>query len=356
MKIAIIGSGNGAVTAAVDMTSKGHAVKLYCRNASIEKFDKAIEQGGFHFNNEGEESFVKFTQVSDDIEEVIQDAEIIQMIIPSTFIEYYARIMAPFVKDDQIIFFNMAAAMGSARFLNILEDEYIDVCPRFCEANTLTYGTRVDFEEGIVDLSLNVRKVYFTSYIQEHLSEDFEIVEKIYPQIIKEENLWKTNLENGNPEVHPGPTLLNVGRIDCSGDFSLYKEGITKHTVRLLHAVELERLSLGRRLGFELQTAKEARIQRGYLERDREDEPLNRLFNESPVFSQIPGPNHVKNRYLTEDIAFGLVLWSSLGREIGVETPNIDAIIVIASTILERDFFEEGLTIDELGRDKVGLD
>ncbi|MDU4936672.1 MAG: diaminopimelate decarboxylase [Peptostreptococcaceae bacterium] len=71
----------------------------------------------------------------------------------------------------------------------MLEDEYIDVCPRFCEANTLTYGTRVDFEEGIVDLSLNVRKVYFTSYIQEHLSEDFEIVEKIYPQIIKEENL-----------------------------------------------------------------------------------------------------------------------------------------------------------------------
>ena len=54
MKIAIVGSGNGAVTAALDMVSKGHEVKLYCRNQSIDKFDKAIEQGGFTFNNEGE--------------------------------------------------------------------------------------------------------------------------------------------------------------------------------------------------------------------------------------------------------------------------------------------------------------
>jgi hypothetical protein len=42
------------------------------------------------------------------------------------------------------------------------------------------------------------------------------------------------------------------------------------------------------------------------------------LHDLSPVFSQIPGPNHVENRYLTEDIAYGLVLWSSLGRVIDV--------------------------------------
>ena len=51
-------------------------------------------------------------------------------------------------------------------------------------------------------------------------------------------------------------TLLNVGRIDYADSFALYKEGITKHTVRLLHAIELERLTLGRKLGFELLTAK----------------------------------------------------------------------------------------------------
>ncbi|ARJ50450.1 NAD/NADP-dependent octopine/nopaline dehydrogenase family protein [Staphylococcus lutrae] len=355
MKIAIVGSGNGAVTAAVDMVNQGHQVRLYCRNQSISKFNHAMEQGGFHFNNEGSESFVKFTDISDDMGYVLEDAEIVMVCIPSSFIEYYAELMSSYVKDNQIIFFNMAAAMGSARFIKVLEEAHLSTRPIFAEANTLTYGTRVDFETSTVDLSLNVRKVYFSTFNEKDLSKTFKKVEQIYPYLVKEESLWRTNLENGNPEVHPGPTLLNVGRIDYSGDFALYKEGITNHTVRLLHAVEVERLTLGRKLGFELETAKEARIERGYLEREMEDEPLNKLFNHSPVFSRIPGPNKVNNRYLTEDIAYGLVLWSSLGREIGVPTPNIDAIIVIASTILERDFFNEGLTIEYLGRENVGL-
>ena len=44
MKIAVVGSGNGAVTAAVDMVNQGHDVKLYCRNSSIKKFNNALER------------------------------------------------------------------------------------------------------------------------------------------------------------------------------------------------------------------------------------------------------------------------------------------------------------------------
>ncbi|AMG62309.1 NAD/NADP octopine/nopaline dehydrogenase family protein [Staphylococcus lugdunensis] len=355
MKIAIIGSGNGAVTAALDMVDQGHEVRLYCRNQSLEKFNTAFERGGFDFNNEGNEKFIEFTNISDDIAYVLQDAELVQVIIPSSFIEYYAKVMSYHVTNDHLIFFNIAASMGSIRFMNVLEDRNIDVHPKFAEANTLTYGTRVDFSQARVDLSLNVRRVYFSTFNREELNDSYDKVSQIYPQLVKEESLLKTNLENGNPEVHPGPTLLNVGRIDHAQKFSLYKEGITQHTVRLLHAIELERINLGRRLGFELESAKESRIQRGYLERTDEDEPLNRLFNTSPVFSQIPGPNHVENRYLTEDIAYGLVLWSSIGRVIDVPTPNIDAVIIIASTILERDFFEDGLTVEELGLEKLDL-
>ncbi|MEX5938022.1 NAD/NADP octopine/nopaline dehydrogenase family protein [Mammaliicoccus sciuri] len=356
MKIAIVGSGNGAVTAALDMISKGHEVKLYCRNQSIHKFDKAFERGGFDFINEGEKTFVKFTDISDDMSYVLKDAEVIQMIIPSSFIEHYAKTMAPLINNDQLILFNIAAAMGSIRFISVLEKKHIETMPKFAELNTLTYGTRVDYDKAEVNLSLNVQKVHFSTYDKSYLTESFKTIKELYPYIVKEESLWKTNLENGNPEVHPGPTLLNVGRIDYADEFALYKEGITPHTVKLLHAVELERLSLGRKLGFELNTAKGARIERGYLSNDDEDELLNKLFNTSPVFSQINGPNEVENRYLTEDIAYGLVLWSSLGKVIGVPTPNIDAIIVIASTILERDFYTEGLTVESLGLEKLGLE
>ncbi|MFC1451210.1 NAD/NADP octopine/nopaline dehydrogenase family protein, partial [Bacillus cereus] len=171
--------------------------------------------------------------ISDDMEYVLDGADIVQVIIPSSFIEYYAKVMSKFVTNDHLIFFNIAASMGSIRFMNVLEDRHIDVHPHFAEANTLTYGTRVDFNNAKVDLSLNVRRVFFSTFDRSELNESYEKVSKIYDYLVKEESLLKTNLENGNPEVHPGPTLLNVGRIDYSDEFSLYKEGITKHTVRL---------------------------------------------------------------------------------------------------------------------------
>ena len=65
-----------------------------------------------------------------------------------------------------------------------------------------------------VDLSLNVRRVFSQHLIVANLNESYEKVSQIYDHLVKRKNLLKTNLENGNPEVHPGPTLLNVGRID----------------------------------------------------------------------------------------------------------------------------------------------
>ena len=41
--------------------------------------------------------------------------------------------------------------------------------------------------------------------------------------------------------------------------------------------------------------------------------------------------------------------WALIGRAWGVPTPTIDAIIQIASIILNVDYFKEGLTMDDLG-------
>lgn len=106
---------------AVDMVNQGHDVKLYCRNSSIKKFNNALEKGGFDFNNEGAESFVPFTEISDDIEYVLKDAEIIQVIIPSSYIEYYAEIMVEHVTSEQLIFFNIATPWHQFDLLTYLK-------------------------------------------------------------------------------------------------------------------------------------------------------------------------------------------------------------------------------------------
>ena len=117
-------------------------------------------------------------------------------------------------------------------------------------------------------------------------------------------------------------------------------------------------MPLGRALGFEVEGARESRINRGYLEEDK-NKTLQELFNTSEVFGQIKGPTSVTNRYITEDISTGLVLWSNLGKILKVPTPNIDAIIVLGGTLLQTDFYKIGLTVEKLGikgvHDKQGL-
>lgn len=49
------------------------------------------------------------------------------------------------------------------------------------------------------------------------------------------------------------------------------------------------------------------------------------------------------------DVPFGLATWSALGRLWGVKTPQIDAVLTIASTMPGRDCFAEAFYPDDVG-------
>lgn len=348
-KIAVIGGGNGAITAAADLTERGFEVTLFELEQYRSRLDIFQKNGGIVLAETGEgERFVPYHGIVDTAQEAVKDAQLIMFMVPGFAIQAFAKEIIPWLQDGQVIFFNGAAALSCLRFSNELKREGNSKKLYLCESNSLSYGTRVVYEEGKAVLSLRVKKLFLASYPSKDIDLCFETVSQIYDCFVKAENIWQTTLENGNPEVHPGPCLLNVGRIDYSkGEFWLYKEGITEHTIRLLHAIEKERMEIGKALGFTLENATESRYRRGYL--DRQDEDLQTLFNESPVFSQIKGPVSVESRYFTEDISEGLVLWSDLGRVSGVATPNIDAVIVLGSTILKTNFYETGLTLRSVG-------
>ena len=78
---------------------------------------------------------------------------------------------------------------------------------------------------------------------------------------------------------------------------------------------------------------------------------LSETLRQSPIHGDpaFPAPSSVDTRYINEDLPFGLVPWSLIGRAWGVPTPTIDAVIQISSTMLGVDYFKEGLTLDDLG-------
>mgnify|MGYP001547067794 CR=1 FL=1 len=65
-------------------------------------------------------------------------------------------------------------------------------------------------------------------------------------------------------------------------------------------------------------------------------------------------------RYINDDVGYGLLFLSGLEKQIGVDTPTIDAIIQVTSVLMNRDYAAEaqrtpeslvfaGLTVEELG-------
>ena len=347
-KIAVLGAGNGGITAAADLSSRGFKVNLY-QMPGHEKSLKAIkEKGEILLQEPTGDKICKINLATTDIKEAIEDCQIIMLTIPGFAIESYAKLLADIVNEDQIILLNGAASMGCVRFINEAKKLGINKKFKIAETNSLTYGTRAFPQEARVELSLRVKKIFLAAYPAKDTKEILDVCKQIYDCFVEAKNIWHVTLENGNPEVHPGPCLLNAGRIDYSkGEFWLYKEGITEHTVKVLKAIEKERMEIGKAFGFELEDAITSRVRRGYFK--DEDKTLQELFNTSEVFTAIKGPISVTSRYFTEDISTGLVLWSSLGKALGVPTPNIDAVIVLAGSLLDTDFYKEGLTLEKLG-------
>lgn len=350
--VAILGAGNGGVTAAADLTSRGFSVRLYEQESFESNLKGIINNGGIKLikKSTGDESFQVVDKVTTNIEDAINNADVVMITVPAFAIEAIAEKAAQYISEDQIILINGAASMGALRFVQAAKKIGVNKKFKIGELNSLTYGTRVNYEKAEVILSLEVKHLFFSAYVASETNDLIAKCKELYDYLVPAENLWHVLLANGNPEAHPPGVLLNAGRIEFSkGDFWLYKEGITPHTINVVLGVQEERLALGKAFGFSLDTAAVARQKRGYFSNSQNS--LDRLFNESDVFKNIPGPSKLDNRYLTEDIPYGLVLWSDIGKAVGVETPVIDSIITLTCKLLEKDFWSTGITLETLGLD-----
>ncbi len=347
-KVAILGAGNGGLTAAADLSKRGFDVALYELPQFSSNLEVVKKRGTILLQEPTGESLNKIGLVTTDIEKAIQNAQVVMLTIPGFAVEAFAEQLAPVIDEEQIILLNGAASMGCVRFVNKAKEMGINKNFKIAELNSLTYGTRGFASEARVELFLRVKKVFISAYPSKNTDEIVSICRQLYDKLVVAKNIWQTTLENGNPEVHPGPSLLNAGRIEYSnGEFWLYKEGITKHTANIIKAVEQERIALGKAFGFDVDGAIQGRYERGYFSTNKGE--IHELFNNSEVFTAIKGPLSVTSRYLIEDISTGLVLWSNLGKVLNVPTPNIDAIITLGSSLLKTDFYKEGLTLEKLG-------
>ncbi len=354
MKIAVLGSGNGGCTLAADWALSEHEVNMFDFKEFPKNLDGIREKGGITLEG-AIEGFGKIAYAGHDIEKVLEGADLVFVVGPAFSTEAFGKACKPFVKKGQIFIVCPGSCGGSMIFKKAIGKKVEDDDVIVAETSTLPYACRA-IEPGRVKVFLKLRAGY---HIAAQPSKYTEKVYKLlsttlYPNIVCGKNILHTTLLNDNPVIHPAVTLMNVGLIErTQGDFYFYEEGVTPAVGRLMEAVDNERIALGKKMGIHLISVPESDFKQGYLE----EADYENGYQKGEAFKGIKAQPQLDQRYMLEDVGYGLVFMSELGKQIGVETPIMDSIINIASVLLKIDFRKEKVrTMESMMLSKYSLD
>jgi opine dehydrogenase len=355
MKVAVLGSGNGGCAVAFDWAQHGHDVGVFDFERFPANLAAITAQGGIRSSGQLE-GFARIRYAGHDIAQAMDGAELVFAVSPAFATEPTARAAQPYLRPGQAIVVCPSSCAGSLVFKTALGMALDDDTYTIGETSTLPYAVRVT-EPGEMRVFLKLESGLSVAAVPRGgIAQLHAALLEVYPGLTAAESVFQTTLQNGNPVIHPAVTLLNAALIERTGGaFDFYEDGVTESVGRLIEGVDRERLALATALGVTVLSDPEMGILQGYMVEDN----YSTGYSAAPGFRGIRAQSKLDSRYLTEDVGFGMVFLSDLGRQVGVPTPVMDAIIEIASVVMARDFRGEarrtmaaaglsGLTIEQL--------
>lgn len=337
MKFGILGSGAGGQALAFELADKGFAA-IITDLPGFTTHLEAIRKNNGVTRKQGEEVTIRPVRVSTDIKEVLEESDIVFVVTPAFGTKPFAAACRPYIRQEQHFIICPGSGGGALEFKKELGLDLFDEDIIVAETHTLPYAARV-LEPGTIRIKLFVKQLILTALPSKKAEVIAEVARKIWgsEKIKVGKSVLETALIDGNPVIHPPVTILNAALIQrTKGDFLFYHEGITDAAADLMQAVDEERLALAKALGFDLLSEPQMSYNEGYIDADKVN--YRDGYNKSKGFGITKAPDSLENRYLTEDVGYVMVFWSTLGDLLDVETPTIDAIITITSKMLGRDF------------------
>ncbi len=342
-KIAVLGGGNGAHAMAADMALHGFEVALAELPAFAGRIKKLLRTKTIRLGGVGRTGKVKLALATTDVGAAIEGAEIVNFVMPAMGQGPFLEAALPHLKSGQVLILwpGNCGSLLAYQMLRRARKRGIVVA----ETNTLPYGCRL-VGAGHVEVRLRGPQVHIAAMPASDTRKVRRTAERMYPGLMKSlGSVLAAALSNPNPLVHPPGALLNVGRIEhARGDFYLYKEGITESVCRTILGLYRETRQLARELSTRLISyPKESFFVYGSImcayfgDRSRKEA------------SRFRGPTSLEDRYVTEDVPYGLATFALLGKQLGIEMPLTRAVVELASSASGHDFWKEARTPRHLG-------
>lgn len=354
-KIAVLGAGSGGLMCAADMGHQGYEVALFSRDAN--KLTEVRAKGGIDVLDIGSRPTGvcgKVALATDDIAAALAGAQVVLNPVPYFVCEEYARLAAPHLEEDATVIY-LGKGGASLTWAKVLRELGIRKKVYLADCNTLPYGAS---RKGGAQVRLENRtqNLIIGTFPGKDIETVAEVAETLFPKrngytIRRGQNAIDSILVDYNAITHTPPMICNAARIE-SGDRSFYLFGKKENTpsvVRLIERIDRERMAIGQKLGLKQYTLEEEILMVKWNPHGEERVlPLYDAIH-TPYLEVCEGPFTLNTRHLTEDVPYGLVTFSSLGKMLGVPTPVTDAVITIAEGLLGRDFRSIGRTVESMG-------
>jgi len=350
-RYSVLGAGNGGKAMAAHLSLKGFEVNLY--NRTPEHISAIKARGGIELESHegGPHGFGKLNIVTSDIQEAVESADVLMVVVPSSAHASIARNMAPFLRDGQNLILHPGRTCGALEVAKIIRDTGSTADITISEAETFIYASRSD---GPAQARIFRIKdaVPLASLPAVRTEQVLEIINQAYPQYIDGINVLHTGLNNMGAIFHPTLTLLNAGWIESThGDFQFYIDGVTPSVSRLLEVLDRERVTVASALGIRARSAMDW-IQMAYTTSGGD---LHEAIHNQPGYYGIKAPSSLNHRYIFEDVPMSLVPIASMAKQYGVSVRGMESIIRIACIIHRTDYWRRGRTLRKLGIDRLSV-
>lgn len=343
-RVAVIGAGNGGCAAAVDLTQRGFEVRLWGRRA--ETIAPLIAADGIEHEGIFGEGKTRPAQITDDLAQAVDGADLALVMGPTHAHEDIARGLAPHLTPWQLV---MASPGHTLLLIPATIRKLGGRFAAYCDATTLPYICR-KMSPVRVRVSRAAKALMFAAFPGAITEEAAARIGPVLPAITPVPSLLHTVFPYMNAIHHPAALLLNVGRIEAtSGDYRHYFEGITPAVGRLIDALDRERIAVAAAFGVAVEALPDYFFRIGYTSEDGRAGGAYGVFHHSEPNRWIKAPAAIEHRFFSEDVPFGLVPLSELGRLAAVETALIDAVIVVASATAGHAFRSNALTLERMG-------
>lgn len=340
----VIGAGNGGKAMAAYLALLEAQVTLYNRTANRVEIIRL--RGGIDLENPSEpHGFGKLYKVTDNIEEALDEADIVMVVVPSTAHADIAKAAAPFLRDDHIVILHPGRTGGALEFQHTLLQENCPTKPVIAEAETFIFASR---SEGPSQARIFRIKeaVPLAALPATNTAKVLDAIHPVFPQFIDGDNVVQTGLNNMGAIFHPALALLNAGWIEAtSGDFEFYVDGVTPSVAKVLEVLDRERVTVASAIGLKARTALEW-LELAY---NATGNDLHEAMHNQTGYYGIRAPGTLNHRYITEEIPMSLVPIASFADVYGVSVNGINSIINLANFIHGTDYRRKGRTVERLG-------